>query len=119
MKGLSRMTETELKAVVHRACSIAEDAGVHVALIRDFFQGCHTQYTQRALFVADQANATRMHDSRGVPINHHANVARSQAIREEKRRLADEAAYRADLDRRCEADKISRVNRRWLAQYLF
>jgi hypothetical protein len=103
----------ELKAAVNRACSVAEDNGVSVALIRNFFQGCHTQYVQRALFVADQANAaSRMHDQHGNLIDHAGNVARVRAIREEKRRLADEAEYRAELDRRFEEDKIRSENRR-------
>ena len=76
------------------------------------FEGELAYWKRRALFQAEQANMTRMHDQHGHPINHAANVARVRSIREEQRRLADQAEYRADLDRRFEADKIRSENRR-------
>lgn len=102
-----------LKTAVHRACSVAEDNGVSVKFIENFLKGCATTYSQRAMFVADQANAaSRMHDQNGNPIDHHANIARAQSIREEQRRLVAEAERRADVDRRFEEDKIRNENRR-------
>ena len=52
-----------------------------------------------------------MYDGRGGVIDHAGNVARAQAIREEQRRLADEATYRADVERRAEEDAIRSENR--------
>jgi hypothetical protein len=96
----------ELKAAVHRACSVAEDNGVSVVLIRDFFQGYHTQYVQRALYASDRANITRMHDSRGNLIDHHGAIARAQAIRAEQQRLASEREWQESVNRRAEEQRI-------------
>jgi hypothetical protein len=116
LKGLHRMSEpittkrvdhlAAMKATINRACAAAENAGVHVTLIRDYFQGCHTNYTRRALHATDQANITRMHDQHGHPINHHANIARAEAIREEKKRLASEAEWQESVNRRAEEQRI-------------
>lgn len=94
---------TEMKAAINKACAAAEDAGVLARDITPYVEGPLTYWRQRALHAVDQANATRMHDGNGVLIDHHGDVARAQAIRDEQRRLADEAAYRADVERRAEA----------------
>ena len=94
----------ELKAAVHRACSVAEDSGVHLALIRDFFQGCHTQYVQRAMVAIDVANARAQAPSDAV--------ARAQAVkaaRADRQLQAEREAYREDVNRRGAEEE----ERRW------
>jgi hypothetical protein len=94
----------EMRKAIDAAISEAEKAGVKPAAMVGYFTGCLNYAHRRALHVADQANATRpMSDGRGGTIDYAANAARAAAIREEKQRLADETAYRADLDRRAEA----------------
>ena len=94
---------TEMKAAINKACAAAEDAGVLARDITPYVEGLLTYWRQRALHAVDQANATRMHDRKGISIDHHGNVARAQAIRDEQGRLADEAANGADVNRRAEA----------------
>jgi hypothetical protein len=94
----------EMKAAIDRAISAAESAGVRPAAMIEYLEGCLNYARLRALHVADQANVTRpMSDGRGGTIDYAANAARAAAIRDEKQRLADEAAYRADVERRAEA----------------
>ena len=96
----------ELKAAVHRACSVAEDNGVSVAQIRNFFQGCHTQYVQRAMVAIDVANA------RAQTAND--AVARAQAIRAsraERQLEAERQEYRDAVNRAADAEDARRGSR--------
>jgi hypothetical protein len=94
----------EMRKAIDGAISAAESAGVRPAAMIEYLDGCLNYARRRALNVAHQADATRsMSDGRGGVIDHAGNVARAQAIRDEKRRLADEATYRADVERRAEA----------------
>jgi hypothetical protein len=94
----------EMKAAISAATSAAQNAGILARDIRDYIEGTLTFWRQRAAYQSDQPNVTRpMSDGRGGTIDYAANAARAAAIREEKQRLADEAAYRADVERRAEA----------------
>jgi hypothetical protein len=114
MKGLHRMSQpqintrvndlAEMKAAIDKAISAAESAGVKPAAMVEYFTGCLNYARQRALHQAEQAGgATRMFDQHGHLIDHAGNVARARAIRDEQQCLADEAEYRADVERRAEA----------------
>jgi hypothetical protein len=111
-KGSQRMTEptittrvdrlAEMKAAIDVAINAAERAGVRPAAMAAYFEGCLKYARQRALHAVDQANVTRMHDQHGHPINHHANIARAEGIREEKKRLQSEAEWQESVNRRAE-----------------
>jgi hypothetical protein len=93
----------EMRNAIAAATSAAEKGGVFARLIADYFEGSLAYWRQRASFQSDQANVTRMHDQHGNLINHHANVARAETIREEKKRLASEQAWQESVNRRAEA----------------
>jgi hypothetical protein len=58
----------EMKAAIDRSCAAAEDAGILPRDITPYVEGLLTYWRQRALHVADQANATRMHDRMGISL---------------------------------------------------
>ena len=94
----------EIRKAIDGATSAAENAGVLARDIRDYIEGTLSFWRQRAAYQSDQAKITRpMSDGRGGTVDYAANAAQAAAIREEKQRLADEAAYRADVERRAEA----------------
>jgi hypothetical protein len=111
MKGPHQMSEptkradplAEMKAAIDRACAAAEDAGILPRDITPYVEGLLTYWRQRALHVADQANATRMHDCHGHLIDHAGNVARARAIRQEQERVASEREWQESVNRRAEA----------------
>jgi hypothetical protein len=96
----------EMRKAIDGAISAAESAGVRPAAMIEHFEGCLNYVRQRALHVADQANATRMHDQHGNLINHAGNVARAQAIRQEQERLASEPEWQESVNRRAEEQRI-------------
>jgi hypothetical protein len=94
----------EMRKAIDGAISAAESAGAKPAAMVEYFEGCLNYARQRALHQAEQAGgATRMFDQHGHLIDHAGNIARARAIRDEQQCLADEAEYRADVERRAEA----------------
>jgi hypothetical protein len=94
---------TDLKDAVYRAASIAEDAGVPLALIRNFFGGCHNNYITRAEVAIDAANARSQIPSEAVARAEH--VRRDRA---ERALQAEREAYRDAVGRAADAEDARR-----------
>jgi hypothetical protein len=98
---------TVLKNTVNAACSVAENAGVSLAYLRDFFKGCHVYYTQRAMYAADAPVARAQ-----TPTPEVAAAIAARARRAEQKLEAERRAYRESVDRAAEnAGEYSRRRR--------